>query len=77
MDLRDFAQKIGDVNPSPDDLCAELSVKVVLKSGELLEIEDVRFSAINGGEFHVIAGPAEEEDVDIESEYLPPHLRSV
>lgn len=53
--------KLINENPAKRE---DLPVKIQLKSGELLEIEEAQFTLVNGGEIHLMAGPTEEEEED-------------
>lgn len=36
-------------------------IKVLLNSGDIVEVKDVKLSHLNGGEVHIVAGPTEDE----------------
>lgn len=46
------------------DLCGlgiiGLPAKIVLDEGDIVEVKDIRYSGLNGGEIHIIAGPVED-----------------
>lgn len=41
---------------------AGLPVKVLLNSGDLVDIRNILFSGMNGGEIHILAGPTEDDE---------------
>lgn len=59
----ELRQKLRDA-----DFIGQAGVKILLKSGDIVEVEDVRFSPLNGGEIHIIAGPTEDEKFDEDDE---------
>lgn len=53
---------IGKLDKIVGRAAAGLPVKIQLHSGDIVEILDARIMMVNGGEIHLIAGPAEEKE---------------
>lgn len=64
MDHTTFAQFIDNIRASGSVITSATPVKVVLKSGDIVDVEEVKFSLIDGGQIQVIAGPTEDEELE-------------
>lgn len=56
MQNHEIRQKLRETN-----FAGLETVKIVLKSGDIVDIEDIVFSHLDGGMIQIIAGPTEDE----------------
>lgn len=68
MDHTTFAQFIDNIRASGSVITSAAQVKVVLKSGDIVDVEEVKFSLADGGAIHIIAGPTYDEMLDEEDD---------
>lgn len=66
MDHSTFAQLLDNYRTSGSAISTGTPVKVLLKSGDLVDVEDVQYSFVDGGQIRVIAGPTEDDEADDE-----------
>lgn len=65
MQHAEFARLIDNIRTSGSVITTGTPVKVVLHNGDIVEVEEVKFSILDGGMIQIIAGPTD-EDVDDE-----------
>lgn len=59
MQNHEIRQKLRETN-----FAGLETVKIVLKSGDIVDIEDIVFSHLDGGMIQIIAGPTEDEQLE-------------
>lgn len=62
MNHTDFAQLLDNLRSANSSITSGTPVKVVLFSGDIVDVEKVEWSFQNGGEIRIVAGPTEMDE---------------
>lgn len=62
MDHSTFAELVDNMRTSGSVITSGTPVKVVLYSGDIVDVQEVKFDLIDGGQIQIIAGPTEDDE---------------
>jgi hypothetical protein len=64
MQHGEFAQLIDNYRTSGTVITTGTPVKIVLHNGDIVDVEKVEWSGIDGGQIQIFAGPTEDDEPD-------------